>query len=109
MPKLMIGKDKIREALTKFGYTTHPKGIVDHLDAEDDGQRVTLAMHAAAVRKDGFMPDYPIIVTYRWNQDKIKPFLEPESVREMTKEEAAAQTSVFNREKDQAKDEPWGK
>ena len=108
MATIHVEREKIIEAVTKFGYTTHPKGIVAHVTAENDGERVTLAMHAAAVRKDGLMPDYPIVVTYRWNKDKIKPYLEPESLREMTKEEAAAQPQYFPRG-DQAKNTPWPK
>ena len=109
MTKIFVYRDQIVPALKRFGYETHPQGIVDHLDAEDDGTRVALYMHAASVRKDGEMPDYPICLTFRWNKDKLRPLLEPESVREMTKEEAEAQTTYLSRDKDQAKNEPWGK
>ena len=108
MKTMYLERQTIVEALTKFGYKTHPNGIVASLDAEDDGDRVALKMHAAAVRKDGLMPDYPIVLTYRWNKDKIRPYLEPLSIREMTQEESAAHPQYFPRG-DQAKDEPWRK
>jgi len=86
MSGLSFTKDKIREFLAKYGYTSNPDGLVDFygpdyvIESEDVSY---LDVNAEAVRKGDEVPDRPIRITFRKISDGPSFHWELESVGEL--------------------------
>jgi len=68
MAKLSLTKTEIVEALTKFGYTANPEGLIQHIPPDYtvvDKSTVYLDISPEAVRKGDEVPDRPVRITFR--------------------------------------------
>ena len=110
MLKHAIDAEQVRAILLRHGYTPNPEPYVSPHPLEENEGKAWIDVNALAVRQGSDkdeVPDYPIRICFSKVQHPIYVDYVVESVRELTKEEAAKSKALSRQPDEKKKFGPW--